>query len=361
MVVPHHESDRPDHHDGLGHGPVAPAEALHHEPAPHPGHSHSHGHGHGHAVSAGADRRYLTAALALLIVFMAGEVALGLAAQSLALLSDAGHMLTDAASIVFALVAMRLAMRPPHGGFTYGLKRAEILSAQLNGATLLLLAGFFLYEAIRRLLSPPEVDGRLVLITALAGIVVNLAATWLLGRADRSSLNIEGAFQHIVNDLYAFIATALSGLVVALTGFAQADAIATLIVAALMLRAGYGLIRETGRIFLQAAPSGLIPAEIGVRLAGQPEVAEVHDLHVWELASGYSSLSAHVFVRPEGDCNAVRRRLQGLLARSYGITHTTLQVDPAPEGAVGESECVDAGHCTDPHGPHYLSPSGEAG
>ncbi|WP_371785853.1 cation diffusion facilitator family transporter [Streptosporangium subroseum] len=337
-------------HDGHGHGPVAPAEALHHEPAPHPG--------HGHAVSAGADRRYLTAALALLIVFMAGEVALGLAAQSLALLSDAGHMLTDAASIVFALVAMRLAMRPPHGGFTYGLKRAEILSAQLNGATLLLLAGFFLYEAIRRLLSPPEVDGRLVLITALAGIVVNLAATWLLGRADRSSLNIEGAFQHIVNDLYAFIATALSGLVVALTGFAQADAIATLIVAALMLRAGYGLIRETGRIFLQAAPSGLIPAEIGARLAGQPEVAEVHDLHVWELTSGYSSLSAHVFVRPEGDCNAVRRRLQGLLARSYGITHTTLQVDPAPEGAVGESECVDAGHCTDPHGPHYLSPSG---
>ncbi|WP_218825543.1 cation diffusion facilitator family transporter, partial [Streptosporangium subroseum] len=305
-----------------------------------------------------ADRRYLSAALALLIVFMAGEVVVGLAAQSLALISDAGHMLTDSASIGFALIAMRLATRPPHGGFTYGLKRAEILSAQLNGATLLLLAGFFLYEAIRRLLNPPEVQGDLVLITALIGIAVNLAATWLLSRADRSNLNIEGAFQHIVNDLYAFIATALSGLIITLTGFAQADALATLLVAALMLKAGYGLIRETGRIFLQAAPSGLIPAEIGTRLASQPDVAEVHDLHVWELASGYSSLSAHVFIRPDGDAAAVRRRLQGLLARSYGITHTTLQIDPAPDDAVGESECVDAGHCTDPHGPHYLPPRG---
>ncbi|SNT21765.1 cobalt-zinc-cadmium efflux system protein, partial [Streptosporangium subroseum] len=170
-------------HDGHGHGPVAPLETRHHQSASH--HGHAHGHGHGHGVSADADRRYLSAALALLIVFMAGEVVVGLAAQSLALISDAGHMLTDSASIGFALMAMRLATRPPHGGFTYGLKRAEILSAQLNGATLLLLAGFFLYEAIRRLLNPPEVQGDLVLITALIGIAVNLAATWLLSRADR--------------------------------------------------------------------------------------------------------------------------------------------------------------------------------
>jgi cobalt-zinc-cadmium efflux system protein len=353
MVLPHPGDDRHDHHDGHGNAP-APAEAQHRAPAP----RHGHGHGHGHAVAADADRRYLTAALVLLVVFMAGEVVVGVLARSLALISDAGHMLTDSASIVFALVAMRLATRPPRGGFTYGLKRAEILSAQLNGATLLLLAGFFLYEAIRRLIAPPAVEGGLVLVTALAGIAVNLAAAWLLSRADRSSLNVEGAFQHIVNDLYAFIATALSGLVVLLTGFARADAIATLIVAALMLKAGYGLIRDTGRIFLQAAPSGLIPAEIGARLAGQPDVAEVHDLHIWELTSGYSSLSAHVFVRPEGDCTAVRRRLQSLLARSYEITHTTLQVDPAPDGGAGEGGCVDAGHCADPHGPHYRSPRG---
>ncbi|MEV8636761.1 cation diffusion facilitator family transporter [Streptosporangium sp. NPDC051023] len=349
MASPHHGEDGHDHHGGHGHAPT-PVEA----PASH--HGHGHGHGHGHAVSADADRRYLTAALALLVAFMAGEVVVGILARSLALISDAGHMLTDSASIAFALVAMRLAVRPPRGGFTYGLRRAEILSAQLNGATLLLLAGFFLYEAVRRLVAPPEVEGGLVLATALVGIVVNVAATLLLGRADRSSLNVEGAFQHILNDLYAFIATAVSGLVVLLTGYAQADAVATLIVAVLMLKAGYGLIRETGRIFLQAAPAGLIPAEIGARLASQLDVAEVHDLHVWELTSGYSSLSAHVFVRPEGDGDAVRRRLQSLLAQSYGITHTTLQVDLAPDGGAGRGECVDAGHCADPHGPHYLSP-----
>ncbi|MBC6463198.1 cation diffusion facilitator family transporter, partial [Actinomadura sp. HBU206391] len=261
-----------------------------------------------------------------------------------------------AASILFALVAMRLAARPPRGGFTFGLKRAEILSAQLNGATLLILAGLFFYEAIRRLITPPDVEGGPVLITALVGIGVNLVATWLLSKADRSSLNVEGAYQHILNDLFAFIATALSGLVVLLTGFLQADAIATLIVAALMLKAGCGLIRDTGRIFLQAAPMGLVPAEIGARLAGQPGVAEVHDLHVWELTSGYSSLSAHVFVRREGDPLAVRRRLQDLIARSYGITHTTLQLEPVQEDGASAGGRVDTHHCADPHGPHYLSP-----
>jgi cobalt-zinc-cadmium efflux system protein len=369
-VPPHHEPDRHDHGSGHGHGhghgqtvATTPALAERHEPIPGPdgghGHGHAHGHGHGHSISANSNQRYLVAALGVLIIFMAGEVVVGVIAQSLALISDAGHMLTDAASILFALVAMRLSLRPPRGGFTYGLKRAEILSAQLNGATLLLLAGFFFYEAIRRLIAPPEVEGKLVLVVALIGIVVNIAATWLLGKADRSSLNVEGAYQHILNDLFAFIATAVSGLVILVTGFTRADAIATVIVAILMLKAGYGLIRDTSRVFLQAAPSGLVPAEIGARLAGQPEVVEVHDLHVWELTSGYTSLSAHVFVHAEGDRNGVRRHLQDLLARSYGISHTTLQVDPVPDGRrPGESRCVDEYHCADPHGPHYLSPRG---
>lgn len=350
MTVPSRDETRGYRHDGMhGHGQSLVAAAA--QPRPH-----GNGHGHGHAVSADADRRYLTAALALLTAFMAGEVIIGLIARSLALISDAGHMLTDSASIVFALVAMRLAARPPRGGFTYGLKRAEILSAQLNGATLLVLAGYFCFEAIRRLVTPPDVEGGLVLITAVIGIGVNVIATGLLSRADRSSLNVEGAYQHILNDLFAFIATAVSGLVVLLTGFARADAIATLIVAALMLNAGYGLIRDTGRIFLQAAPPGLVPAEIGARLASQPGVAEVHDLHVWELTSGYSSLSAHVFVRPDADCTLLRLRLQDLIACSYGITHTTLQVDPAPSSEAGVSGCVDVHHCADPHGPHFLSP-----
>ncbi|MQY09593.1 cation diffusion facilitator family transporter [Actinomadura macrotermitis] len=308
-------------------------------------HGSGHGHGHGHGVSPGADRRHLTGALVLILAFMAGEVVVGLAAHSLALLSDAAHMLTDAFAIMLALVAMRIAARPPKGGYTYGLRRAEILSAQLNGLTLLLLAAYFVFEGVQRLFDPPAVDGPLVLVTSLAGIVVNVAATWLLSKANRSSLNVEGAFQHILNDLYAFISTAIAGLVVWLTGFARADAIASLVVAALMLKAGYGLLRDAGRVLMEAAPAGIDPTELGGRLAERPCVREVHDLHVWEVSSGYPALSAHVLVEPKGDCHAVRRDLQVVLRDSYGITHTTLEVDHVD----------DLFHCEEPHGPRHVA------
>ncbi|MEX3106720.1 MULTISPECIES: cation diffusion facilitator family transporter [unclassified Streptomyces] len=287
--------------------------------------------GHAHGVSADADRRWLGTALALITVFMAAEVVVGILASSLALISDAAHMLTDAVSIVLALVAMRLSARPARGGFTYGLKRAEILSAQANGLTLLLLGAWLAYEAVRRLVDPPDVEGGLMLATALAGIVVNIAATWCISRANRSSLNVEGAYQHILNDLFAFIGTAVAALVVVLTGFARADAIATLAVVALMAKAGYGLVRDSGRIFLEAAPAGLDPDAIGDELAARPSVAEIHDLHLWTITSGEPALSAHVLVAPDGDCHAVRRDLQRLLRTRHAITHTTLQVDHAGE------------------------------
>jgi cobalt-zinc-cadmium efflux system protein len=313
-------------------------------------HAYGHGHGHGHAVSPDADRRYLSAALALICVFMAGEVVIGLLARSLALITDAAHMMTDAFAIALALIAMRIAARPPRAGYTYGLRRTEILSAQLNGLTLILLAAFFVYEGVGRLLDPPEVDGPLVLWTSLAGIAVNVAATWLISKADRRSLNIEGAFQHILNDLYAFISTAIAGLLIWTIGFTQADAIASLVVAALMLKAGYELLRDAGRVLMEAAPAGLDPSELGKRLAGRPCVEEVHDLHVWEVSSGYPALSAHVLVEPRGDCHAVRRDLQELLRSSYGITHTTLEVDHVDERF----------HCEDPHGPRHVSVQDEA-
>jgi cobalt-zinc-cadmium efflux system protein len=313
---------------------------------------HGHEPGHGHAVSANADRRYLWAALSILLAFMVGEVVVGLVARSLALISDAGHMLTDAFSIGLALIAMRVAARPPKGGYTFGLKRAEILSAQLNGLTLILLAGYFIFEAVRRLIEPPEVAGPLVLATALVGIAINVLTTWLLSKADRANLNVEGAFQHVLNDLYAFIATAIAGLVVWLTGFARADAIATLVVAGLMLKAGYGLLRDAGRILMEAAPMGMDPGEIGARMASRPCVVEVHDLHVWELTSGYSAMSAHVLVDQRGDCHAVRRDLGGVLRDAYGITHTTLEVDHAPT-----TPAEDVHHCEDAHGPRHLPES----
>ncbi len=314
-----------------------------------------HGHaGHSHGVAADADRRWLGIALGLITGFMAIEVVIGVLAHSLALISDAAHMLTDAVSIVLALIAMRLAARPARGGFTYGLKRAEILSAQANGLTLLLLAVWLAYEAVRRLLDPPPVEGGLVLVTALAGIVVNIVAAWCISKANRTSLAVEGAYQHILNDLFAFIGTAVAGLIVLTTGFRQADSIASLVVVVLMVKAGYGLVRESGRILLEAAPAHVDPDTVGDRLVGQPPVTEVHDLHIWTITSGQAALSAHVLVAPEGDCHAVRRDLEALLAKEYGITHTTLQVDHAQDslltvGRPGEDRSDT--HCADAHGP----------
>ncbi|MFF1905444.1 cation diffusion facilitator family transporter [Kitasatospora sp. NPDC058218] len=328
----------------------------------HGAHGHGHG-GHSHGVAADADRRWLVSALALIVVFMAGEVVVGFAASSLALISDAAHMLTDAASIVLALVAMRLSARPARGGYTYGLKRAEILSAQANGVTLLILSAWLGYESVARLIDPPDVAGSLVLVTALVGIVVNLAAAWCMSKANRSSLNVEGAFQHVVTDLYAFIATAVAGAVMLATGFARADAIASLIVVALMLKAGIGLVRASGRIFLEAAPAGVDPDAVADRLVAQPLVEEIHDLHIWEITSGQPALSAHILVTPGGDCHAVRRELQRRLAKEYAITHSTLQVDHVGEDDAGAllQITTPAGelpeHCADSHGPvHRAGP-----
>jgi cobalt-zinc-cadmium efflux system protein len=279
-----------------------------------------------HAPRSG-DAGKLAWALGLIVGFMAVEVLVGVLAGSLALLSDAAHMLTDAAAIGLSLVAARLAARPARGAMTYGLGRAEILSAQANGVTLLVLAAFIAYEGVRRLVSPPDVQGLPVLAVALAGIAVNLAVAWILARAERRSLNLEGSLQHVLTDLYAFAGTAVAAVVILATGFDRADSIASLAVAALMVRSGYGLVRASGRVFLEAAPEGVDPNAIGRALASQPGVVEVHDLHVWEVTSGFPALSAHVLVSRDTDCHAVRRALAELLRTTFEIEHTTLQVD----------------------------------
>jgi len=283
--------------------------------------------GHSHHVSADADQGRLALALGLIVAFMAVEVASGVVAHSLALLSDAGHMLTDAAAIGFSLLALRLAARPAGGAMTFGFRRVEILSAQANGVTLLVLAGFVTYEAIRRLVSPPAVRGGLILAVALVGILVNLAAIRVLARADRRSLNVEGSFQHILVDLYGFIGTAIAAGVILLTGFQRADPIVSLLIAGLMARSGLSLVMASGRVFLEAAPVGLDPRLIGEALVAQPGAVEVHDLHVWEISSGFPALSAHVLVGRDSDCHAARRRMEAMLHERFGLDHTTLQVD----------------------------------
>lgn len=299
---------------------------------PHSAHEHDeHAHashaGHTHTIQENADTKRLTSALALIASFMVAEVVVGILAHSLALLSDAAHMLTDAGALLMSLVVIRLVKRPAGGNRTFGLKRTEILSAQANGGTLLVLAGLIVYEGIRRLVSPPPAEGKAILIVALAGIAVNLAASWQLAKANRESMNIEGSFQHIVTDLAAFVFTAIAGAVILTTGYTRADGIASLIIAAIMLRAAYRLLRDSGRVLLEIAPEGLDVDEIGDAIAHHPGVTEVHDLHVWEIGSGFPSLSAHVLVRPSDDCHAIRRQLERILDEHFGIEHTTLQVD----------------------------------
>jgi cobalt-zinc-cadmium efflux system protein len=296
--------------------------------------------GHDHAIGGDADRRLLAAALALILAFMAAEVVVGLAIGSLALLADAGHMLTDAAALGLALLAIRLAARPAVGAYTFGLKRAEILSAQVNGLTLAVLVVVFVIEAVRRLVHPPDVAGTGVAVVAGVGIFVNAAAAWLLSRADRRSLNIAGAFWHIATDLLAFVATLVAGLVIRFGGWMRADAVAALVVSLLMAVAAYRLLRDSGRIFLEAAPRGVDPRAIEDAVRRVAGVTDVHELHVWEVTSGFPALSAHVLVDSGADCHDLRLTIEGVLGEQFDIQHTTLQVDHRddvlPTSALGQ-------------------------
>jgi cobalt-zinc-cadmium efflux system protein len=291
---------------------------MHDEPV----HDHPHGHTH--------DARRLGLALGLILVFMAGEIVVGILAHSLALLSDAAHMLTDAGALAMSLVVLRLAAQPAGGNRTFGLRRSEILSAQANGAALLVLAGLIVYGAVRRLVTPLDANGGAMLAVALVGIGVNLVATWQLAGANRRSLNIEGSFQHLLTDLFAFIATAIAGALILAAGWVRADPIAALLVAALMLRAAWRLLRDSGRVLLDIAPAGLPVQEIGTAMASHAGVVEVHDLHVWEVTTEFPNLSAHVVVEPGADCHGIRRELEALLRERFGLEHTTLQVEHAP-------------------------------
>ncbi|HEV2812398.1 MAG TPA: cation diffusion facilitator family transporter [Solirubrobacteraceae bacterium] len=291
--------------------------------------AHDHEHAHSHAVSPAADRRWLSLALAIVVAFMAVEVVAGILADSLALLSDAAHMLTDAGAIGLALVAARLAARPPKGRFTFGLGRAEILSAQVNGALLLVLAGVIAWESGKRIYDPPDVEGAWVLVVGLAGAAANIASAVALSRAERRSLNIEGARAHILADLYGSIAAAASGGLILVTGVRELDGVAALIVAALMVASGWRLLRDASAVLLEGAPAGFDPEGIGRALAAQPGVVEVHDLHVWEVTSGFPAVAVHIVVEPDDDCHQRRRELQRLLDERFGLEHTTLQVDHA--------------------------------
>lgn len=264
---------------------------------------------------------------------MVAEVVVALQSGSLALLSDAGHMLSDVGAIGASLWAISLAARPARGAWTYGWKRAEILSAAANGITLLVVGGIVGYEAVRRLIDPPPVEGGPVLVVALVGVAVNIVAAWVLAKANQSSLNVAGAYQHILTDLYGFIGTVIAGIVILLTGYSRADSIASLIVVALMVRAAWGLLRDSGRVLLEAAPKGIDLEDLRTHLLETEHVLDVHDLHVWVVTSSLPAVSAHVVIEDScfGDGHAPRLldHLQGCLVGHFDVEHSTFQLEPA--------------------------------
>jgi len=279
-------------------------------------------------VGRAEDRRRL-----LLVLLVSGSVVVvevvgAWLSGSLALLADAGHMLTDAAALALALGAATYAGRPARGRWTFGFRRLEILAAHVNGITLLVVGVLIVYGAIRRLLNPVDVRGGLVLGVALAGIAVNLIAAALLARPSRESLNVRGAFLHVATDLAAFAGTAIAGGVILATGWNRADPVASLVVAGLIFWSSWNLLRESTRILLDVAPSE--PREVAEAMLDVPEVVEVHDLHVWTVGSGFPSVSAHVLVEPGSDCHAIRLQLATVLRERFELGHSTLQVEHAP-------------------------------
>jgi cobalt-zinc-cadmium efflux system protein len=285
---------------------------------------------HAHDAGRGQARRALVLALAVTAAYTIVEVVGGFLTGSLALLADAVHMLSDNVAIALALVAVWLAGKPSTHARTFGYKRAEVLVALANGVTLVALALWIFYAAVRRLGNPPEVLGSWMLAIALAGIAVNVSAARILHGA-RGGLNVEAAFRHVLADLLGSLGVVAAAVVVLATGWLEADPLAGMLIGVLVLVSSWTILRDSTRILLEAAPAGIDTQAVGDRLARAPGVVEVHDLHIWTITSGFPALSAHVLVRRGEDCHGRRQELETLLQREFGIEHTTLQVEHAEE------------------------------
>ena len=292
------------------------------------GHEHKHeGHSHGPGAWRETDRRALLIAAGLTAGFMLAEVAGGLLTGSLALIADAGHMLSDSFSLFLALGAVALASRPVTPKRTFGFKRAEILAALANGILLVLVSVWIIIEAIGRIGDPPEILGGWMLAIAVLGLIVNLVAARVLYGSSGESLNVKAALRHVLADVAGSVGVILAALVIMLTGWELADPIVSIVISVLIAASAWSILRDSVDVLLEAAPPGLDTEEIGYSMAALPGVEQVHDLHVWQITSGLPMLSAHVLVSADADCHAIRRRLEAQLREDFEIDHTTLQVD----------------------------------
>lgn len=285
------------------------------------------GHTHGPETWRQADRKALLVAASLTAGFMVAEAVGGLLTGSLALLADAGHMLSDSFSLFLALAAVSLAARPATARHSFGFKRAEILAALINGVLLVVVSIWVIVEAIRRLQDPVEILGPGMLAIAVAGLVVNVLAAWVLMRSGGESLNVRAALRHVLGDLAGSVGVILAAGVIIFTGWEQIDAIVSILISLLIAASAWSVLREAVDVLLESTPGEMDAEEIGMAMAAHDQVDQVHDLHVWQITSGFPTLSAHVLVGPGSDCHRVRLELEALLRGRFGIEHTTLQVD----------------------------------
>jgi cobalt-zinc-cadmium efflux system protein len=289
-------------------------------------HSHHHHHAHAHSAGRAANRRKMAIALAINIGLVAAGVAGALLFDSVALLADAGHVLSDAASIGIGLAAAAMAARPARGRRTFGFHRTEIFAALVNGLVLAGVAVFVLVEAIGRLSDPPDVKGAGVIVVGAIGLAGNVAATLALVSGDRRDLNLEAVLRHSAGDALGSLGVVIAGAVVLITGWGYADPIAAILISALIIASSWSLVREAVNVLMEAAPAGIDVQAVGQAMAAVPGVREVHDLHVWTVTSGFPALAAHVITAPDEDVDDVRARVEAVLHESFEIDHTTLQM-----------------------------------
>jgi cobalt-zinc-cadmium efflux system protein len=302
----------------------------------HGSHSHSHGHGHDHRHGAiGGDERRMGLAAALTGVFMFAEIGGGIAAGSLALLADAGHMLTDCASLALAWFGFRLSRRPADWRRTYGFDRFQILVAFANGLALFAIAAWIVYEAIERLMTTPVVSGGVMVVIAFLGLLVNIAAFLLLQGADRDNLNIRGASVHVLGDLLGSVAALIAGAVIIFTGWTPIDPLLSIVVAAIIVKSGRQVVADAGHILLEGAPGELDTRSIGPDLVAHVEgVLEVHHLHVWSITQSRRMVTLHALIGEREDSDEVVRSIKARLKSQFGLDHATIETERGP--------CADA-------------------
>jgi cobalt-zinc-cadmium efflux system protein len=305
------------------------------------GHEEGGGHGgHDHGADLrDVSRRGLWWTLAINLGFLVIEIVGGLLTGSLALLADAGHMLTDVLALALAIFVAHLATRPATPERTFGFLRAEVIGAFVNGGTLILIVGMVFLEAIRRFIHPPEVQGAGMLIIAFAGLLANLGSAWVLSRGRAQNINIEGAFIHMLSDALGSVGAVIAGAVILATGWMPADPLVSIVIGLLILWSSVGLLRRTLAILIHATPANLDFREILAAIEANEHVAAVHDLHIWLVTSGFPVLTAHIWLKPmcsDPLCwQQCLRELQDMLHERFDIEHVTLQIEPAGYRIIG--------------------------